>query len=502
MDVLLELRPAFEGHAGIPQETRLLFRGLGALEGVRVHGLLQTGNRLLSPGLPSGDRGVRRLKSPQRIDALSRVVVSIAPDELPDALVARLRLIRLVAATAGCALRSLFHRRTSLGGFDGTVFRDFIWRALFAPTLPASDFMHVTGAPYRVARLPWSAAHALGTLPLSRGRVLYPRLDTRGLDIFIAETPYPGRVDPRTQLVVRYHDAFPLLMPHTIHNRARHRQAHFAALRRNAQDGAWFACVSEASRRDLVSILPEVEARTVTIPNMLAAEYFEEPSTPAGVPVVLRARVNARIWAKAQDAWGRRGRSTGLPLRSPEQAPYLLMVSTIEPRKNHLALLAAWEWLRANGHPRLELVVVGTLGWGHAAIVEKMLPWIADGSMHLLEEVRASELRLLYRHATATVCPSYGEGFGFSGVEAMRCGGVVVASDIASHREVYGDAADYFDPYSVRSIAAALGRFFGPAGAEHRVQLAVRGAERALLYLPERVVPQWGAFLAQLCARA
>lgn len=53
MKILLELRPAFEGHAGIPQETRLLFRGLMQLAGTEVEGLLQSGNLVLSKGLPS-----------------------------------------------------------------------------------------------------------------------------------------------------------------------------------------------------------------------------------------------------------------------------------------------------------------------------------------------------------------------------------------------------------------------------------------------------------------
>jgi len=44
--------------------------------------------------------------------------------------------------------------------------------------------------------------------------------------------------------------------------------------------------------------------------------------------------------------------------------------------------------------------------------------------------VPAEALRLLFRQAVVTVCPSVGEGFDFSGVEAMRCGGVVAASDI------------------------------------------------------------------------
>lgn len=58
----------------------------------------------------------------------------------------------------------------------------------------------------------------------------------------------------------------------------------------------------------------------------------------------------------------------------------------------------------------------------------------------------------------ATVCPSLAEGFYFSGVEAMRSGGAVLASDIPVHREMYADAAEYFNPYCVESLLGAMKR--------------------------------------------
>src|SRR5437762_6039986 len=60
--VLLELRPAFDGFAGIPQETRLLFRGLRMLESCEVAGMLQMSNRILA----KGDRKSTRLNSSHR----------------------------------------------------------------------------------------------------------------------------------------------------------------------------------------------------------------------------------------------------------------------------------------------------------------------------------------------------------------------------------------------------------------------------------------------------
>lgn len=181
--------------------------------------------------------------------------------------------------------------------------------------------------------------------------------------------------------------------------------------------------------------------------------------------------------------------------------PYLLMVSTIEPRKNHLALLSAWEQLRTELQPELQLVLVGALGWEHKAIVRRFRPWLDRGGMHLLEDVPAPELRMLYRHAAVTVCPSFGEGFDFSGVEAMRCGGIVAASDIAVHHDIFADAAEYFTPYSAGQLAATLARLLSADAVARRAELVARGAEVSASYLPERVLPQWQAFLQNLPRR-
>ncbi|APV50836.1 hypothetical protein BWI17_14760 [Betaproteobacteria bacterium GR16-43] len=471
--VLLELRPAFDGHAGIPQEARLLFRGLRRLEGLDVEGLLQSSGHALARGLPVKDEGWSRDK---QLNRLSRVVVSL-----------RKEVHNPYVAALGMLVRALTGATEELSRFEAAAFRDFIWQALFARTLHAEDFDSVTQAGYRVARVPWTAMHRMALLTRKLGHATYPRLDTRGFDVMIAETPYPARVSGATRLVVRYHDAIPLLMPHTISDMAYHQASHYHALRTNVEAGAHFACVSESTRQDLLRIFPQVESRAVTIHNMVSHHYYPELSTPARVPEVIRTRLND------DEALGQRS-----PRELGERVDYLLMVSTLEPRKNHAALLSAWEQLRAGAHPDLKLVVVGMLGWQHEPILRKFRPWIERGELFVLQDVPSPELRLLYRHARATACPSFGEGFDFSGVEAMRCGGAVVASDIAVHREVFADAAEYFSPYSADDLAQALARVIDPAQSARREDLVRRGEPVAARYLPERILPRWREYLLGL----
>jgi glycosyltransferase involved in cell wall biosynthesis len=479
--VLLELRPAFDGHAGIPQETRLLFRALRLMEGVEAYGLIQSSGHVLAKGLPS--RGVTHALDDRELYRLSRVVIS-----------ARMEIYNAYVATIGMAIRKLLGGSEELSRFDPKNFRDFIWRSLFARTLHPSDFESVTSAGFRIARIPWNGMHRCALATRKRtGYALYPRLDTSQFDVMIAETPYPAHVRSNTQLVVRYHDAIPILMPHTISDMSYHQRSHYFALRANVRSGAWFACVSESTRTDLVGIFPQAAERSVVIPNMVSPHYFPEESTPQRVPEILRTRANAGI--RATDS--KRVRVARTPGDATSFA-YLLMVSTIEPRKNHETLLAAWEELRTGAFPGLKLVVIGALGWGHEAIVKRLKPWIERDELFLLEDVTSPELRLLYRHARATICPSLREGFDFSGVEAMRCGSPVIASDIPVHREIFASAARYFNPYSGPELAHAIAGLIDDENPAQRDELVAEGARLATRYLPEAIIPQWQTFLQGL----
>jgi glycosyltransferase involved in cell wall biosynthesis len=177
---------------------------------------------------------------------------------------------------------------------------------------------------------------------------------------------------------------------------------------------------------------------------------------------------------------------------------YILMVATIEPRKNHETLLAAWEKMTAERLSSVKLVMVGKLGWHHDGILSKFRPWMERGDAFFLTDVPSADLRLLYKHARVTVCPSFGEGFDFAGVEAMKSGGPVIASDIPVHREIYSDAAEYFNPYSYEELCSAIVRVIDPAIPHRRNELIARGRTVSERYSFETILPQWVSFLKSL----
>jgi glycosyltransferase involved in cell wall biosynthesis len=484
--ILLELRPALGGHAGIPQATRMLFRDLALLEEMHVEGLLQSGEHVLSPGLPPpGARWLTSLSADRQLNRLGRVVIAIEQRTWDWYFHATLRTIVM-------ALKHVLGGRQQLTRFEAKHFRDFLWRRFFARTLSPEDFEAVTRASFRIARIPWNAMHICALVTRRLGYPLYPRLDTSDFDVMICQTPYPATVAKSTRLVIHYHDAIPLMMPHTISDRRYHQAFHYGALRRNVLSGAWFVCVSDATRRDLVSVFPQAEARSITIHNIVSHHYHDAPSEPHRVPEIIRTRLNIRIKPPLDPAFKRRLFENDTQL---QQVDYLLVVSTIEPRKNQLTVLSAWELLRAARFPALKLLIVGSLGWHHKGIVRKFRPWLERGDAFLLEDVLADELRVLYAQSRVTVCASFGEGFDFSGVEAMKSGSAVVASDIPVHREIYGDAAEYFNPYSIEALSHAIESVIDPERSVRRAQLVAKGETIAARYARDTILPKWQSFL-------
>lgn len=505
--VLLEMRPALEGFAGIPQEVRLLFRGLRKIESVDVEGMIQTSHRVLARGAKENGFTWKKLSDARKINRYSRVIISLEEKPYRNVLELVIDYIEKKLSSSKLLLKTITGiGEIKLTKFESKSFEDFTWRTMFAKTLPASDFDLVATANHRICSMPWNTMHSVGLNSLNIfDTPKYPTLDTKGIDIFIGQTPYPASVNKKTTFVIRYHDAIPVFMPHTISDKSLHQATHFFALMSNVKSGAWFACVSEATRQDLIKLFPETTDRAVTIHNMVSHHYFKEDSPFERVPGIIRSRLSGVADSDFKEL-GIDLMPKFLTLREQEsfyrkhlsEKPfkYLLIVSTIEPRKNHTRLLAAWEVIKADIDPDIKLVVVGTLGWDYKKIFKGFKTWIDRGELFMLNAVPAPDLRVLYRHAAATVCPSLGEGFDFSGVESMASGGITVASEIPVHREVYDDAAVYFDPYATMSLVKALKKvLYDEDATSVQEYMRNRGEAVSAQYLPEKILPQWEQFI-------
>jgi alpha-1,2-rhamnosyltransferase len=133
-----------------------------------------------------------------------------------------------------------------------------------------------------------------------------------------------------------------------------------------------------------------------------------------------------------------------------------LAVGTIEPRKNHMYLLDAFELAWAQGSPA-KLCVVGRVGWHCDEIVARLQNHPEQGRrLTWFNDLSDAELAYCYRHSQVLAFPSLAEGFGLPLVEALHHGLRVLASDIPIHREVGGEFCDYFSLSDPQDLAAKL----------------------------------------------
>ncbi len=137
--------------------------------------------------------------------------------------------------------------------------------------------------------------------------------------------------------------------------------------------------------------------------------------------------------------------------------PYILFVGTIEPRKNLIGLLNAYEKLPEKLKEQYCLVLVGGKGW----LDEKIQKKIRDLKTKGLDIINTGyvdyeDLAPLYSGSSLFVFPSHYEGFGIPLLEAMACGASLLASNTSSIPEVVGDAALLVNPDSDEDISMGM----------------------------------------------
>lgn len=150
-------------------------------------------------------------------------------------------------------------------------------------------------------------------------------------------------------------------------------------------------------------------------------------------------------------------------------APYLLALSTLEPRKNMPRLVEAFARI-APQRPDLRLALVGGKGWKEGPIFEAIERTGLSDRVVLPGYVADEAIPAWYACSEAFVMPSLQEGFGAPLLEAMAYGAPVVSSNAGSLPELGGDLAIYFDPEDVAGMADAI---------ERRLAMPFSQAERA-----------------------
>jgi len=315
------------------------------------------------------------------------------------------------------------------------IFTNWEDRQLFADRLPGNFRLRAWCLRNRGAR----AAFQQGLLPGA--------CEAMGLDVLHSPSFLAPRLRWRTRHLVTVHDVTFFTMPQ-LHSKLRRSLLFRYAVARCALAAHMINVPSKATRRDLLSLWPEVDERRVRVTAAgIGAEF-----TPGDSVEVRRHR-----------------RRLGLPKE------YVLSVGTIEPRKNLEFLLEAFGRLNRETH----LVLAGRMGWGYGRLFAEMKKQNLAGRVHLTGYVPAADLPWVYRGARVFAYPSLYEGFGFPPLEAMACGIPVVATRGSALEENLRDAATLVPTDGTDELAAALGKLLRDerARSEHREAGLQRAAE-------------------------
>ncbi|GJG89164.1 hypothetical protein tb265_43450 [Gemmatimonadetes bacterium T265] len=216
--------------------------------------------------------------------------------------------------------------------------------------------------------------------------------------------------------------------------------------------------VSESTRQDLLAARPSIAPERVRVSHLAADGSKFYRVADADRLAAVRARY-------------------GIP-----DAPYVLSVGTLEPRKNIAHLIRSFAALvRSERLDDLHLVLTGDRGWKFDAIFAEA------GRLDGLEDrivftgyVDDADLAPLYSGALVFAFPSLYEGFGLPPLEAMQCGAPVIASNTSSMPEVVGDAGILVDPRDSDALAQAMLQVYRDGAM--RDDLARRSAERAATF--------------------
>jgi glycosyltransferase involved in cell wall biosynthesis len=211
--------------------------------------------------------------------------------------------------------------------------------------------------------------------------------------------------------------------------------------------------ISESTKRDLCELLGADAGRVDVVHHGVDHELFRPDVTPA-----------------------------------QRTTPYILSVGTLQPRKNYVMLMRAFNRLCESRCKQIELLIAGQRGWMYDEIEAEAKKSPYAGRIHLLGYVGDEMLAPLYRGATLVAMPSLYEGFGLPLLEAMACGAPVVASNASSFPEVAGDAAVLLDPDEPDVWAEAMRELLG--NEEKRRALQQKAIERAELFSWERTAQQ------------
>ncbi len=135
---------------------------------------------------------------------------------------------------------------------------------------------------------------------------------------------------------------------------------------------------------------------------------------------------------------------------------FILYFGTIEPRKNIVNIIKAYDKLRLNNKIKHKLIIAGSEGWKSDKINKTVINSDYKDDIIIIQNVPEKEKELIYTLASVFVYPSFFEGFGFPPLESIMCKIPTIVSHTTSLPEVVGESAIMIDPMRIDEIQKAL----------------------------------------------
>jgi glycosyltransferase involved in cell wall biosynthesis len=241
-------------------------------------------------------------------------------------------------------------------------------------------------------------------------------------------------------------------------------------------DMAPFDCANTFNRRFEAwykFLLPRLAQRArhiITVSEFVKGRILAHTKVHPSKVTVIPNGVDSRFGPAA--AYGLEKTLVALNLPSRE---YILVVGSLEPRKNLARLFQAWTRLKDRVSEGIWLVVVGASG--NSRVFSEMKLESLPARVCFLGHVDDDFLPALYAGALAIAYVSIYEGFGLPALEAMACGAPVLVGNRSSLPEVVGNAGVLVDPFEVEAIEEGMLRILGSS--KLRSDLRQRGIVRA-----------------------
>jgi glycosyltransferase involved in cell wall biosynthesis len=234
----------------------------------------------------------------------------------------------------------------------------------------------------------------------------------------------------------------------------------------------WFGDAFIAETEQMISFAREKADIVMTISEFTRQELLrigfaahKVVTTPLGVGAAFNPCSDQKAMSEIRQRYGL------------GDAPFVLSVGYLDPRKNLEALIKAFEQALECHTGPLNLVIVGPRSSATQEVMTLLEQSKRRDRIILTGYVSLKDLPVLYSMASVFAFLSLYEGFGLPVLEAMACGTPVIASNTTALPEVCGDAAVLVDPRDITSAAEAIVKLMGYK--EYRDEVRRQGIIRA-----------------------